>query len=172
MAHEGNKHWLRKWLHLQPHLIIGEGERPYLRRWYIIPRNRVLNIYLHHFLRSDDDRALHDHPWWFASLILKGGYWEHRQGKLSTKSWRSVGSVALRRPNALHRVELDSDLECVGVDRWPSGEPKSYWCDDVEKPAWTLIFTGPRVRQWGFLCPGGWVQWEQFDYQNGCGETT
>ena len=38
--------------------VIGPPERPYLLRWWIIQRNRFFNIYLHKFLRSDDDLAL------------------------------------------------------------------------------------------------------------------
>jgi hypothetical protein len=45
-----------------PDFVIG-GDSPYMLRWWIIPRNKFFNIYLHRFLRSDDDRALHDHPW-------------------------------------------------------------------------------------------------------------
>lgn len=163
MAHEGNKGWLRKWLHFEPHQIIGSDEDPYLRRWYVIPRNRVLNIYLHHFLRSDDDRALHDHPWPFISMVLKGGYWEHRQERLiTTRSYRQSGTVAFRRSNTAHRVELERDD--YGVFGFPKPFPKK------ERPAWTLILTGPRMRRWGFYCPKGWVHWETFDHQNGCGE--
>lgn len=40
-----------------PDFIIG-GADPYMLRWWVIPRNKVFNIYLHRFLRSDDDRAL------------------------------------------------------------------------------------------------------------------
>lgn len=137
-----NKHWLRKILRGEPHLIVGKPTDPYLLRWYVIPRNRFLNIYLHHFMRSDDDRALHDHPWWFASLILTGGYREHRESGVRR---RSRGSIAIRNAEAAHRVEL-------------------------YKPCWTLIFTGPKIREWGFHCPKGWVFWEQFVNGNGCGE--
>ena len=59
-----------------PDLVIGGAADPYLRRWYVLPRNPVLNVYLHHFLRSDDDRALHDHPWVNASVLLDGDYVE------------------------------------------------------------------------------------------------
>src|SRR5580704_9904819 len=59
-----------------PDFIIGGNEFPYMRRWWVIPRNRIFNIYLHHFLRSDDDRALHDHPSWNVSILLKGEYTE------------------------------------------------------------------------------------------------
>ena len=186
MAHQGNKRWLRKWLRLEPHQVIGDGDTPYLRRWYIIPRNPVLNVYLHQFLRSDDDRALHDHPWWFASLILKGGYYEHRQeGPLKALKWRPAGSLAFRLPTTAHRVELESSAVEVTDDirDWPFDDPRRsrrlnleirdgrarVWLP-VEKPAWTVVLTGPRVRSWGFLCPRGWVYWQKFVHQNGCGE--
>ena len=48
-----------------------------MRRWWVIPRNKWFNVYLHHFLRSDDDRALHDQPWWNLSILLDGEYTEH-----------------------------------------------------------------------------------------------
>ncbi len=37
--------------------VIGQGteEVPYLQRWWVIPRNRWFNIYLHKFQHSDDD---------------------------------------------------------------------------------------------------------------------
>lgn len=43
----------------------------YLTRYFIWkPRNKKFGrIYLHHIIRSDHDRALHDHPWGFVSLI-------------------------------------------------------------------------------------------------------
>ena len=49
----------------------------YLRRWWLIPRNRWCNLYLHQFLASDDERALHDHMYFSASLMLWGAYIEH-----------------------------------------------------------------------------------------------
>ena len=35
---------------------------------------------VHKVKRSDHDRALHDHPWVNASVVLSGGYWEVRSG--------------------------------------------------------------------------------------------
>src|ERR1700722_14934819 len=74
----------------QPDEIIAQGERwrktsgsasklnqPFLRRWFVIPKNRWLNIYYHNFVRSDDDRALHDHPWANLSHLVHGAYIEH-----------------------------------------------------------------------------------------------
>jgi hypothetical protein len=135
-----------------PDFIIGPKEDPYLRRWWVIPRNRWFNIYLHQILRDDDDRALHDHPWWNLSFILRGGYIEHTPGG---RRFRGVRSLTLRKPTALHRLTLVANI-----------------------PTWTLFITGPVVRVWGFACPQGWVPWQQFvdDRDNGqvgrgCGET-
>jgi len=61
-----------------PDFVIGPSEMPYLRRWWIIPRNRFFNIYLHQFLHSDDDRALHDHMYINLSILLRGRYIEPR----------------------------------------------------------------------------------------------
>lgn len=123
-----------------PDFIIGGVDNPYMLRWWVIPRNRWFNIYLHHILRDDDDRALHDHPWVNVSIVLKGGYFEV-MGPGITK-WRGRGSIVFRRPTAAHRLvvkHVDGKGDC-----------------------WSLFITGPRVREWGFLCPQGWRDWRVF----------
>lgn len=139
-----------------PDVVIGGADDPYLRRWWVIPRNRVFNIYLHHFLRSDDDRALHDHPWLNISVLLRGAYTEHTiaRGGIHIRTLRQAGDVKLRRATAAHRIELHAG------------------------PCWTLFITGPNVRSWGFHCPKGWVHWRDFTNPadggktigRGCGE--
>lgn len=123
-----------------PDIVIGGEERPYLRRWYVVPRNPFFNVYLHHFLRSDDDRALHDHPWWNFSFLLDGCYLEHTiaAGGVNHRAFRQTGDFKFRRARAAHRVEL------------------------VDGPCWTLFITGPRIREWGFHCPHGWRHWRDF----------
>lgn len=162
-ADDYNKDWLKKWLRGQPHIILG-GDDPYLKRWYVIPRNKRFNIYLHQFCRSDDDRALHDHPWDFWSFILKGAYTEHTVTGPIRRPWLSL---AHRRGEHAHRVELDPVEGAVNLaecDPWP------------ERPVWTLFFTTAKRREWGFHCPKGWVHWEKFtsgphgEESVGCGE--
>jgi hypothetical protein len=154
--------WLKTLFSGKPHFIIGGPDNPYMYRWYLIPRNRRFNIYLHKFLRDDDDRALHDHPWWFISLMLKGGYWEivpHRDGGSSNMVLkRSFPSVAFRNAKHRHRVALFT----------PKG---------VSEPCWTIVLTGRKSRTWGFWCPKGFVPWHEFvagdDVGNvgrGCGD--
>src|SRR5215469_11962634 len=38
----------------------------YLRRWGL--ETWFFSIRVHHWLHSDDDRAFHDHTWWFLSF--------------------------------------------------------------------------------------------------------
>lgn len=131
-----------------PDFLIGGDVNPYMRRWWVIPRNRIFNIYLHHFLRSDDDRALHDHPWWNVSLILTGGYSEHTiaAGGVSHRVRYEAGNLRFRHARFAHRVELDTGA------------------------AWTLFITGPVLREWGFHCPHGWRHWKEFVDQRDSGQ--
>lgn len=130
-----------------PDLVIGADKgTPYLSRWFVIPRNRWFNVYLHCFERSDDDRALHDHPWLFnASLVLAGQYTEHTiaAGGIHRRATLSVGQFRARWGGAPHRIEL------------------------TQGPVWTLFITGPVVRRWGFHCPQGWVHWSDFTANDG-----
>lgn len=131
----------------RPDFKVG-GAEPYLLRWYLLPRNRWFNVYYHVFLRSDEDRALHDHMYVNVSIVLTGGYWEHRAD--GSRRWIKPGSILIRRPTTAHRIELES--EWYPSDLW-KGPPVS---------ASTLFITGPRVREWGFHCPKGWRHWKDF----------
>jgi hypothetical protein len=159
---------LIRWLHRRlvlvthsraPDQIIGGQADPYLLRWYLIPRNPIFNLYLHRFLRSDDDRALHDHPWFNASLLLEGAYTEHTiaAGGIHRRTLRRKGDVIVRSPWHAHRVELlVRNVVVLRPDGRPTTPPQPH-------PALTLFITGPRMRGWGFHCPErGWVHWREF----------
>ncbi len=131
--------------------IIGPKDDPQVLRWWVIPRNRWFNIYLHKFCRSDDDRALHDHPWHNMSIVLKGEYLEimpktgvqlfHAPNALKAILRRPFRPI-IRRAKSPHRVLL-------------LGEPNP-------APCWSLFITGPVLRIWGFHCSHGWIAWQQF----------
>lgn len=108
----------------------------YLKRWFIIPRNRWFNIYLHQFCGDDEDRALHDHPWWSWSVLLAGRLLEHLPDGAVRRipPWWPV----FRGSSYAHRLALETPT------------------------AWTLFITGPRSREWGFHCPNGWRLWTDF----------
>lgn len=125
--------WAASLMRREPDYIIGGN---YMRRWWVVPRNAWCNVYLHEILRSDDDRALHDHPWDNTSLVIAGRYIEHTPyGAYERRPGHSV----TRKAAAPHRLEI------------PEGER-----------AVSLFMTGPKVREWGFHCPNGWRHWEEF----------
>jgi hypothetical protein len=138
--------WLPRLLSGKPHQVIGDPDAPYLLRWYVLPRNQHINIYLHHFQRSDDPRALHDHPWAFVSILIAGSYAEITD---STSTLRTPGTIAIRRAVHRHRIQLPTNP------------------DGTERSCWSVIITGPRRRQWGFWCPSRhgvhrFIHWRQF----------
>lgn len=120
----------------------------YMERWWLIPYNRTgFAVRMHHILRSDHDRAFHDHPWWYLTIILRGGYTEvrpvyDRSGIYlgPTQRWYGPGSVIIRPARSWHRLEV------------PPGET-----------AWTLFLTGPKRQGWGFLPdPNIKVPWRRY----------
>lgn len=114
---------------------------------YILLRWRWLGIFVHKLCRSDHERALHDHPWTFFSLVLRGGYLEVTE-QVGTypvaKLWRGVGSLAYRPASWRHRVVI------------PSG-----------RPAWTFVVVFKRVRVWGFWPLGRFCRWFQYNPDTG-----
>lgn len=162
-----------------PDFVVGADhpEGPYLLRWYLTPWrawyrhvdedkrtgwqrlviqvSRILpNLYLHRFMRDDDDRALHDHPSFAVSAILRTGYIEHTidAGGIHRRREYDPGSVRFMRTTHTHRIELHPGPVCP-------------------QPCWTLFMFGPTVREWGFHCPEqGWIHWTKFTNANNPGE--
>ena len=119
-----------------------DNGEPYLVRFYVFLKDRKnfpFNITLHKVLKSDEP-TLHDHPWSYATFILKGGYWEHipiisKEGFVvgSTRVWRGPGHFRFRKPDDLHWLELAKDA---------AGN---------EIPCWSLFFMGRKQKEWGFV---------------------
>jgi hypothetical protein len=74
-------------------------------------------IFLHHFVASDPDDHVHSHPWgWSASLILAGGYREHRcvaDGSAIVREYKP-GDINVLEANDRHRVDL-LEADCWSV---------------------------------------------------------
>lgn len=197
-----------------PDFIVGGRDNPYLLRWYLTPwrwwfldpatgktrkgltgwrrwaaavTSRLPNLYLHVFLRPDDARALHDHPWAWVSWLLSGTYIEHTiaAGGIRHQRQRWPGSVRCAFARGAHRVDLrplSTRTIDYGVDvevrvmspreiltaqwAWLTARACGWHTPDRPLeciPAMTLFLTGFRTRRWGFHCPeAGWVPWEAF----------
>lgn len=156
-------------------IVIGPPDCPILYRWSIVgggDRSRALiparrfSVKLHRFPGDADDRDVHDHPWAFWTLVLWGGYndmapcmackgygdilgryWHptpvqcgrcHGDGVLLREKM-TMGKLRFRPAHHLHRTKAS-----------PRG-------------ALTLVLTGPKVRDWGFLRYGRF--WSHKDYE-------
>lgn len=142
--------WLTRRLEAPRVIYDREGGTPYLSRWYLIgtrrsddedlkgqaaddeldadERRRPFKLFLHRFHRSDDDGALHSHPWtWAVSFVLVAGYSEERR----------VGDDVIRR-----RVRPWTINFLRGADY--------HRVDLVEEDAWSLFLVGPKVSTWFF----------------------
>ncbi len=135
--------WFQKTILRRSDIYFG-GSR-YMRRW-LIGSTKTWGLRVHCIERSDADRELHDHPFWFVSFILSGGYYEHTLD--GRKTWYGPGSLVFRSADTLHRIEL-GNRDC-SVAKHP------------EVPAWTFVLRGRYARRWGFLAGGAWTTWQKF----------
>lgn len=118
----------------EPDLIIGNPMQTL--RWHVV-QWRGWQLALHCWLKSDDDRALHDHSADNWSFLLNRGYIEVFAD--GSEKWRRRWVPYFRKAETAHRVLL------VG-----------------SKPVWTLWLRLPPRREWGFHCPKGWRPWRQY----------
>jgi hypothetical protein len=129
--------------HPPTRIIEGAEGEAYLERWELRGNNSKFDIYLHRFLKSDDARALHDHPAVSLSIILSGSYVEWFEGGQSAT--RAEGEAIVRKATTSHRIEIDE-----------SGSAPI-----------TIFIRGPKLRDWGFYCVSGWMHHKDF-HTNGC----
>ncbi len=123
------KEIIRK-LFLIREIVSKKGEVHFQR--YRILQTSLFSIYIHHILKSDEDKHPHNHPFSFLSIILKGGYverlWNLKNNKYEMDYTASLaGSYIYRNTKQFHHITL--------VD-----------------PTWTLVFVGKRTNdKWGYL---------------------
>lgn len=152
-------------------IIRDADDSAYLVRYFIWkPKNKNWGrIYLHHILRSDHDRALHDHPWIFRSFILKGGYRE------VTTAQNVVENVEIARPNPQKWdfINWPKDRQHVAA-KFKAGQylkRPANWKHRLElldgKTAWTLVFIGAKARDWGFYPNGKFCWWKKYNTGTG-----
>jgi len=129
----------------------------YLDRWGI-GHDRIGRVLLHRMEAPDPGIDLHDHPWWFVSIVLWGGYTEERAlcreapglAQIAER-WPETctrGVVEHRRWLSVRRMRLDECHTITGLHR---------------RRVWTLVIGGPRCRSWGFYLPTGYVSEKVYD---------
>lgn len=117
----------------------------YLTRWRLI-ETPWFGLFLHRFDGPDSRPVFHDHPWSFVSLLVRGGYVEHRLNLHDR-------TVKVRQINHLNVMRRDD----------------AHFIDHLLRtPSWSVLLVGKRRRTWGYLRPmrdserGSWL-WTPFD---------
>lgn len=135
---------------------LGRKECPYLYRYVLVLFG--YSIRLHHWVRSDDKRFFHDHPFNFITIVLKGSYTD-----VSPLYFPLTKDLVLKRNQ--FTKSLNENNECIGIKLFEILKPgaikyrlaahKHYV--EVPKNCWTLLFCGRSIRKWGF-----WIKANQF----------
>lgn len=107
----------------------------YMRRWRILDISWLGGFRLHHIIRGDADRHLHDHPFSFFSIILRGGYNELLQ---YAKTERRISKTNSINKFSFHRIT---------------------W---TQPNTWTLVFHTRKSKPWGFLVDGKFVEADEY----------
>lgn len=143
------------WRHLT---LLDRHDRPFLVRRGIDVR--LFGVYVHEITGPDPGLDMHDHPWAFASWVIRGGYSEvraeARNPGLPQIVTRRRWSVRRMRQTDIHRII------------------------DVKPRTVTLVVRGRKTRPWGFYVTkalgGGtglsfaeyshaWVDYRDYDYE-------
>lgn len=116
-------------------------------RWRIV-QTPLASLYVHRFDSPDAER-MHDHPWSFLSVVLRGGYEEDVPFALDGEHFGVT-------PRRITRWNFKRATDAHLVRRL------------LRTPTWTLVVTGPRRRDWGYIDQrtGEWTRfdlspWEQ-----------
>jgi hypothetical protein len=108
----------------------------HFRRWRVLS-TPWFKICLHAIYKADDDKHLHNHPWNFIGVVLKGAYTERMPG--SKLIPRLPGMFAKRTRNQFHKVE------------------------DLHSPVvYTLNFMWGFKDEWGYMVNGHFVDHEEY----------
>ncbi len=120
---------------------LGRKECPYAYRWTL--NLWLFSIRVHQWIRGDDKRFMHDHPWHFITLVVRGSYTDVSQ--------RIVGEYKFPNGPTLYPTEFIRDKLTAGSIRFRRASHSHY----VETSgAWTVLLCSMPVRQWGFWVNG------------------
>lgn len=138
------------WLFWREH-ITRHDNSPYLTRTHLF-KLFGYSVFLHEFVGGDDP-CMHNHPWDFVSILLKGWYIEFTPedpdnplGEFEKACFYSSGGVLYRPAKWIHRVDIGTQKRVV-----------------------TLVIHGRKYQPWGFFTKlYGWIHHSKYSYVNHC----
>lgn len=148
---------------------IGRPECPYMRR-IVIPLPFGMSFRIHRFLRSDNDKALHDHPWWFVTFPLHtyDEYIEQDSGVcycgMSVESHKGFEDHGVCPGPIDNPVRSGRTVKRFRFHFRPAEHRHAVY---IIRPTTTFVLTGPKRREWGFWQFGVWTPWKSWFDKNG-----
>lgn len=131
--------------------------RVYLDRWGI-GHDRIGRIMVHRMQAPDPGLDLHDHPWWFTTIVLWGGYTEQRA---NIREAPALAAIAEAYPRTCTRGVLERRQP------WRPRVMRMDECHSItalqRRTSWSLVIGGPRRRVWGFYLPAGYMTEAEYD---------
>lgn len=108
-------------------LVRSSDGRTYLTRWWLIA-TPLFGVCVHRMTAPDARVAVHDHPFGFVSIVLRGGYREltrhPRTLELRERTVRGLNVMRTRRAHTITHL--------------------------LRIPTWTLLLVGRQQATWGF----------------------
>lgn len=137
---------------------LGKKECPYAYRFVLIFFG--FSIRVHYWLRSDDKRHMHDHPWDFRTFVLRGAYYDvsryDTEEEIPTKLQGSYRTETFEEDHILVR-------EYVTVTAFRKANHKHYV--EIPKPGViTILFCSRPYNKWGFWIAGKKTLWRPLRY--------
>ncbi len=102
----------------------------HFRRCEIL-KTRWGSIWLHAIYKADKDKHLHNHPWDFRSVVLKGSYIEETESGMITQY---PGKVNKRNGEDFHKIKKL-----------------------LSPVVWTLFIVSKTKREWGYKVDGNFI---------------
>lgn len=119
----------------------------YLRRWYVSGRGTKKQVFLHHIVRPDLGRELHDHPWNFTTRLLSGGYYEqvlenNANGVCSINGkWHIGGDTVSHPAEYTHRLDKVLDGTYTLVTAAGARREWGFYVNQRQRDGWTSALT-------------------------------
>lgn len=118
--------------------IVGSDGSAYIRRWTVATLSDGSVVYLHQIVRSDEDLALHSHPWAGTSWLLDGEYSEERRTSLIVPPGRLIPNVTAPVWQVSRKTYVAGEIVTLRADTY-------HRLDLHRGPVWTLFVVGPKA---------------------------
>lgn len=148
----------------------------YLKRWTLF-ECKLFSLKIHKILLTDDE-CLHDHPWNFISIILKGGYVEYRDviEKVTTvKRYMKIQDIMNKNPEMIKNFTLLDD-NTISYTICKTYHPLNVLYRnatdkhrlELHQSCWTFVISLKKTRVWGFWTKFGFIKHYDYDSKQHC----